>query len=376
MKTRLATRRVRSGRPASRVRSRSVRQSLGRLLVLLLGFALLHSAAMVAFEGLSPFQAIWLTMTTMTTVGYGDLSAETALGRLSTMLLVFLGGIWLAFQTAATWFDFRADRRDRMRRGRWRWNMKEHILILNVPAQNAADYLERLVGEFHASTRFAGKPIQLVCRCFPEGLPDELSEAGVVHSDGEPWDQEVLVRAGAPEAEQIVVLALSDTDPGTDGRTLDIVDRVRGLGARARVLAECVDDANRPRLRRFGADTVVRPLRAYPEMIVRALAAPGSEQILEDLFTSQRDECWRYDVRIRGVPWSEIVATLVREDIGVPIAYRAAGEDRIGVNPPPQSEIDADKLFVLVREGNARPDSEIEALIAGPDARSEPSPAD
>jgi voltage-gated potassium channel len=80
-------------------------------------------------------------------------------------------------------------------------------------------------------------------------------------------------------------------------------------------------------------------------VIVRALAAPGSEQILEDLFTSQRDECWRYDVRIRGVRWSEIVATLVREDVGVPIAYRAAGEDRIGVNPPPQSEIDADKLF-------------------------------
>jgi voltage-gated potassium channel len=64
---------------------------------------------MVAFEGLTLFQAIWLTMTTMTTVGYGDLAAETALGRLSIMLFVFMGGIWLAFQTAATWFEFRAD---------------------------------------------------------------------------------------------------------------------------------------------------------------------------------------------------------------------------------------------------------------------------
>jgi voltage-gated potassium channel len=51
-------------------------------------------------------------------------------------------------------------------------------------------------------------------------------------------------------------------------------------------------------MRRFGADLVVRPLRGYPEMIIRALAAPGAEKILEDLFTSKGDECWRYDVSV------------------------------------------------------------------------------
>jgi len=61
-----------------------------------------------------------LTMTTMTTVGYGDYTAQTYPGRLATMLLVFLGGIWVAFQTAATYFDYRAERRERMRLGRWR----------------------------------------------------------------------------------------------------------------------------------------------------------------------------------------------------------------------------------------------------------------
>jgi voltage-gated potassium channel len=366
MKTTLATKSLPLKRAPSRIRSRNIRANLLQLILILLALAALHVLAIMVFEGLTPFQALWLTMTTMTTVGYGDFAAQTVPGRLSTMLLVFLGGIWIAFQTAATWFEFRSDRRNRMRLGLWRWNMSDHILLLNVPDQNPAAYLTRLVGEFRASRRFSHRPIQIVCQCFRDGLPEALAEDGVVHSVGEPWDTKILDSAGARNAAIIVVLALSETDPGTDGRTLDIVDRLRTMGAKGKILAECVADENRPRFRRFGADTVIRPLRGYPEMVVRALAAPGAEQILEDLFTSERDECWRYDVSVSGITWADIVATLVREDIGVPIGYRAAGEDQIGVNPPPHAKIDADKLFVLVREGNARSDAEVEALLTKP----------
>ncbi len=37
-----------------------------------------------------------------------------------------------------------------------------------------------------------------------------------------------------------------------------------------------MDDRNRDRLKRAGANAVVRPLRGYPDMIVRAIVAPGS----------------------------------------------------------------------------------------------------
>lgn len=334
-----------------------------RMLIRLMALILLHVIAMMAFEGLTPFEALWLTMTTMTTVGYGDYSAETLPGRLSTMILVFAGGIWIAFQTAATYFDHRTERRERMRCGRWRWNMSDHILILNAPAENALAYLTRLVCELRDSRRFRERVVQIVTPCFGAGLPEPIHRLGVIHYAGDPWGAEALAASNAAEADTIIILAESDSDPGSDSRTLDMVDRLRGIGARGRILAECVDDANRTRMRRFGADLVVRPLRGYPEMIVRALAAPGTEAILEDLFTSRGDECWRYDIDVADWCWADLVALLVRRDIGVPIAFRRAEDQKVVINPPPDVTLDADKLYVLVRTDNARPDEEIASLL-------------
>jgi voltage-gated potassium channel len=89
---------------------------------------------------------------------------------------------------------------------------------------------------------------------FENGLPEPLHKLGVVHYSSCPWDTEALTAACANDADVIIILAQSDSDPGSDSRTLDIVDRLRSMGAHGRILAECVDDANRPRMRRFGAD--------------------------------------------------------------------------------------------------------------------------
>jgi voltage-gated potassium channel len=51
-------------------------------------------------EGLSPVDALYFSVTTLTTVGYGDFSPETAAGKLFTVVYVLLGvGILLAFLT-------------------------------------------------------------------------------------------------------------------------------------------------------------------------------------------------------------------------------------------------------------------------------------
>ena len=345
-------------RPQDRLRT-VLRFSAYLLLVIAL-----HTAAMVGIEGMTTGDALWLTLTTITTVGYGDHTATTAAGRVATVVLVYVGGIFVLFEAATTYFEYRAERRFLMRRGRWRWDMKDHILLLNVPEAHTEAYLCRLVGEFRRSRRFGSLPVVLVTRAFDDGLPQSLLDLGVVHRHGAPGDPRALDAAGARDARVVVVLAMWELDRASDAHTFDILHRLSEMGARGRILAECVTDSDRARLRAAGAEIVVRPLRGYPEMIVRAMVAPGAEHVMEDLFTSRGDECWRYDVQVSGTRWADLVAQLVRHDIGVPIAYRVTADGSTRCNPPPGTPVEADKLYVLVREGNNRPDAEIAALLA------------
>jgi voltage-gated potassium channel Kch len=52
------------------------------------------------FEHLSPVDALYFSVTTLTTVGYGDISPHTAAGKVFTAVYVLVGmGILLAFLT-------------------------------------------------------------------------------------------------------------------------------------------------------------------------------------------------------------------------------------------------------------------------------------
>ena len=61
--------------------------------VLLACVVAIHSVAMVYFEDLDWWQAFWLTMTSASTTGYGDLSAATFWGQFATVLLIYGMGI-------------------------------------------------------------------------------------------------------------------------------------------------------------------------------------------------------------------------------------------------------------------------------------------
>ncbi|MCB1647845.1 MAG: two pore domain potassium channel family protein, partial [Pseudomonadales bacterium] len=259
--------------------------------------------AMVWFEGLNPWDALWLTMTTMTTVGYGDMSAATVPGRLATILLMYVFGIFLLAQIAGEWIDYRMDRRERMRLGLWRWQMKNHILIVNTPETDGIRYLQGLVQQIRLSTSLEDYPIQIFSPNFPDGLPAELSSMGVVLHKGQPEGEDDMEAADADKADFIIVMAVDNHDVRSDSVTLDVLDRLSRLDLQGHVIAECVHDHNRERFRRHGANAVIRPVRAYPELMVRAMAAPGTETILEDLFTHDGAHPRRYNLEVPEQSW-------------------------------------------------------------------------
>ena len=327
------------------------RSKIAQLFVLLLGLAMANVLAMMVFEDLSLEDAIWLTMTTMTTVGYGDMSAATTYGRISTIFLMYLFGIFLLAQIAGEWFDYRLDRKDKMRKGQWRWIMNDHIVIINTPLRNGSRYLRILVEQIRGTPMLADCPIEVLSSHFPEGLPADIATHGVVLRFGRAEGRTSLSEVDVDRARFIILMSEDTNDYRSDSLTLDVLDQLSSFSDTGYIIAECVQESNRARLFRQGADAVIRPVRAYPELMVRAMAAPGTETILEDLFKHQGSHPRRYDVDFEDQNWGSLASRLLREGLGTPLGYLAV-DDEIVVNPDPDLPASGKALFLMVSQAS------------------------
>ena len=343
----------------------NMRARLQRAFLWLMALTGLHTLAMVAFEALGWGDALWLTLTTLTTVGYGDVSAVTPLGRTATVVLLYVAGITLLAQLASDYSDYRLKRKESMIKGRWRWQMNDHVLIINSPASNAAVYFERLVHQLRATRELHDTPVQILTEAFPEGLPDSLREQGVVHHHGEPSDPQALAATTPSSARAIIVLASDEYSRVSDSVTLDVLVQLRELcgDALPYTVAECVHEASRRRLALAGASTTLRPIRAYPEMLVRSLVAPGAEKILENLFTHHDDHAMRYPLAIDDAVWSDVTCRLMAAGMGTLMAYVGKDGD-IVCHPAHDHRFSATALILMVREEFVPSTAQIEACLA------------
>ncbi len=344
-----------------------IRRTLIRAGLYLLTVFALHSWIMVAVEGLSADEAVWLTLTTVVTVGYGDYSAQTLFGRLATVILIYVGSIFMLFHVAADYFQYRSERKMAMLRGRWKWKMKNHVLLLNSPSINRDRYVLGLVEELHRTERWSDSPVLMLTRDYENGLPEEFQSAGVVHYHGDASNPDDLEAADVADASVILVLAENAADKRSDEIAFNILHRLREFDVRGRIIAECVRRANRARLKAAGADCVMRPIRFYPEIVVRAIDSPGAEQILEGLFMSEGDECRSYEAPVQGVRWADLAARLMSRGLGTAIAYADEAKDpehSVHCNPSPDQIVDTDRIFMIVKQERAVTTADVQAAIA------------
>ena len=309
-----------------------------------------HTGAMMAFEKLDADDAAWLTLTTATTVGYGDMSASTPAGRLATTLLMYGVGIVLLAQAGSLVLDYRQEKRDRLLNGKWSWDMDNHIVFLNSPVHKPQEYFGRLMKEFRASSLpQANLPALIVSSDMQDALNENLRNMQVAHVNYGATDQAGFENSSLKDASIIVVLSKDENDSVSDSISFDLISRARAENPNAIIIAEAVEDVNKKRFQLAGANHVIRPIRSYPELLVRTILSPGSEQIIENLFDTDGEETVTYNVPVKGT-WGTIAAKAITQDIGIPLGYIDHNGEVVS-NAPAGKEIDAKGLIVLAREG-------------------------
>lgn len=316
-----------------------------------------HITSIMHFEKLDMFEALWLSFSAISGQGYSVHSPMSFYGRIITIILIYFGAMIVMARFFFLLFEYRQEQKFKKISGSGDWReMRDHIIFFNAPSGNYVDYFYQAVRQLrHSNLKYHDAPIVIVSERITESLPDKLSQMDVVHIKAIPSDPDVFEICAARHADVIVVLTHDIADPISDSLNFDIIHRLREENISARIIAEAMTDDNRRRMLTAGADNVIRPIRAYPEMAIRTALTPGMEQIIEELFSSQGEECVRYDYPFKG-KWKEVVIDMVKRDIGTAIGYLCAETNKIFTNPPPNEDVNCEAVFVIVREGNINED--------------------
>lgn len=338
--------------------SSSIAKRIGFLLTLLLFLVVVNTVAMVVFEKMPWADGLWMSLTTITTVGYGDLSPATAWGRATTVIALYTFAISVLTLLISEIVEWRLLINEKKRTGFWIWkNMTNHIQIINSPNVDTERYLRRLIGEINATSGLEEHTVKLLSRKYPDGLPRSLTELKLLHRTGAAEDSDVLQSISIEQADYIILLARDPHDTVSDSVTFDVLTQIKTMDSSARIVAEAVADQNHKRFLAAGADVVIRPIRAYPELVVRAMVNPGTEKVIEDLLTADGDSLYREDVNFKDISWLDVVTKALACGVGTPIAYTQNGQ--INMHPEAQELCSGDGIIVLSKQNSI---SNVESL--------------
>ncbi len=192
--------------------------------------------------GLTPLDALYQTVVTISTVGYREIGMAGGGYQVFTIFLILFGtgtSLYTLGVLIETMFEGRLDGRFRRRRMQQQIDRLEgHAVLCGYGRVGRA-----ITGEL----RRTGGEIVVVDRLEPKRIDDRLLIVG------DATDDAVLVRAGLERAKTLVVALDSDVD------NLFVTLTARSLNPRLFIVARVNEPATEHKLRQAGADRVVNP---------------------------------------------------------------------------------------------------------------------
>jgi len=268
-------------------RSKGIRQRLYACFALLLFVLAMGSAGFRFIERWTWFDAFYMTLTTLTTIGYGEIHPLSHTGRVFNSFLivvgVFSGGFTIAtFSQALLQFEFgKAFGRRRMEHELAK--LAEHYIVCGVG---------RVGRTVARELRNRGQRV-----VFIERNPDRAEWAtneGIPLVLGNASSEDNLKRARIDTAKGLVAAV------GTDAENLYIVLTARGLRSDLKIIARASEEEAISKLLRAGASQVLSPYYFVGNRIAQLLVRPNVLDFIDTAFGSDRLDVEIGEVRIGG----------------------------------------------------------------------------
>ena len=303
-------------------------------LLAVLGVVFVGTAGYVVL-GFSPLDALYQTVTTITTVGFREVQPLTSTGKVFTIVLILVGvgtalyAFGVVLETLIEGHLRLMLERRRMERDIDR--MTGHAIVCGWGR------VGRSVGGY-----LSGLGAQVVV---VDNDPDRVATVPYPAFTGDVTDDDVLRKAGIMHARALVAAI------NTDAENVYVTLSARALRPDLIIIARARTEASEPKLLRAGATRVVNPQRIGGQRIAAAALQPNVVEFLDVVMHDGSLEFRLEEVPVRGR--SQLVGrTLLDTDVGgstgaLVLALRTP--DRTFVtNPPLDSRVDEGYVLIAI----------------------------
>jgi len=308
------------------------------IILLILLFA--GTAGYRLIEGWSFFDALYMTVTTITTVGYGEIHQLSKEGRIFTVFLILSGFGGMGYVLGSIVQTFIAGQ-IRMVLGRRKLEqkvkrLKNHYVLCGYGR----------IGSFIAKA-FGDENVPfVVIEKDPERIK-LLDDDGFAYVEGDATDDQILISAGVERARCLVAAT------GSDANNLYITLSARALNPSIYILSRAAEEAAERKLLSAGANRVVSPYLIGAARMLNAVLRPNIVEFVDLVVERKHLELQLEEItvedasRFKGKPLRE---SGIRRELGlIVVAIKKAEGDMI-FNPSSETLIEKGDCLIVLGE--------------------------
>jgi voltage-gated potassium channel len=326
---------------------------LAIIAIAILATIVFGTAGFVLIDHYPVFEAFYMTLTTVTTVGYGEILPLSHAGRIFNSFLIFFGVSVMLLAIGAmtqTVIELELNQYFGKRRVRGMIDkLENHIIVCGSGrvGRGAAEELQS-----------AGVPFVVIDHS--EEHVERAMKAGMLAVLGDATHDDVLREVGIAKAIGLIATLASDAD------NLFVILSAKALNARLHLSARIDEEASEQKMRRAGADFVFAPYKSTGHRMAQALLKPHVHQFMDFTRDGAGPDVGIEQVRV-GTRSSFADQTLGRMEVqralGLMVLAIRKADGQMLFNPAPDQKIVAgDHLIVMGEPDGLR---KLEQMLAG-----------
>lgn len=254
------------------------REKIFKVLVILLFVVLMGSMAFTYFERKIHFiDALWWSVVTLTTVGYGDISPTTTGGRVVGMIVMITGIGFLGILTASIATIFIEDKLLE-NKGMKSTDVKDHFIICGWNFRG-----NDMVLELRSDPKCSDIPLVVIADIQekPTNDPQLRFIRGEVNAD-------VLKKANLEGAQVVIILSDDHLDAyARDAKTILNTLTIKSLNPQVYTCVELMDSKNVEHCRMAKADEIIVAGELGTNMLIQAALDHGITHLISELVSNQ-----------------------------------------------------------------------------------------